>query len=438
MTKESLTLSHQELNRLSLVESIIAKRITQHQAAIQLRLSTRQVKRLVRAYRLSGAAGLQSKHRGRQPNNAISQSIRQQALALIKQHYDDFSPTFAHQKLTEQHGLVFSVETLRQWMMTESMWQSKARRKAAIHQSRPRRSCWGELIQIDGSPHDWLEGRAPKCTLIVFIDDATSQLMALKFSPTETTQAYMETLQDYCQQHGRPVALYSDKHSIFRVNYPDKEGEITQFTRAMKTLDIAPIHANTPQAKGRVERANLTLQDRLVKEMRLQGIDNIADANAFLPTFIQDYNQRFAVAPRCDDNAHRPLLHTSAEMDIIMTRHHSRKLSKNLTFQFKNTEYQLQGYGNGYRLRGASITVCEPFAGDVTLLHEGKTLTYRQLQKGQRPIPIEDEKTIAARIDQIKQQQQQKPQWKPSIDHPWKRQLKVASTENSSLAGGHF
>ena len=438
MTKESLTFSHQELNRLSLVESIIAKRITQHQAAIQLRLSTRQVKRLVRAYRLSGAAGLQSKHRGRQPNNAISQSIRQQALALIKQHYDDFSPTFAHQKLTEQHGLVFSVETLRQWMMTESMWQSKARRKAAIHQSRPRRSCWGELIQIDGSPHDWLEGRAPKCTLIVFIDDATSQLMALKFSPTETTQAYMETLQDYCQQHGRPVALYSDKHSIFRVNYPDKEGEITQFTRAMKTLDIAPIHANTPQAKGRVERANLTLQDRLVKEMRLQGIDNIADANAFLPTFIQDYNQRFAVAPRCDDNAHRPLLHTSAEMDIIMTRHHSRKLSKNLTFQFKNTEYQLQGYGNGYRLRGASITVCEPFAGDVTLLHEGKTLTYRQLQKGQRPIPIEDEKTIAARIDQIKQQQQQKPQWKPSIDHPWKRQLKVASTENSSLAGGHF
>jgi hypothetical protein len=438
MTKESLTLSHQELNRLSLVESIIAKRITQHQASIQLRLSTRQVKRLVRAYRLSGAAGLQSKHRGRQPNNAISQSIRQQALALIKQHYDDFSPTFAHQKLTEQHGLVFSVETLRQWMMTESIWQSTARRKAAIHQSRPRRSCWGELIQIDGSPHDWLEGRAPKCTLIVFIDDATSQLMALKFSPTETTQAYMETLQDYCQQHGRPVALYSDKHSIFRVNYPDKEGEITQFTRAMKTLDIAPIHANTPQAKGRVERANLTLQDRLVKEMRLQGIDNIADANAFLPIFIQDYNQRFAVAPRCDDNAHRPLLHTSAEMDIIMTRHHSRKLSKNLTFQFKNTEYQLQGYGNGYRLRGASITVCEPFAGDVTLLHEGKTLTYRQLQKGQRPIPIEDEKTIAARIDQIKQQQQQKPQWKPSIDHPWKRQLKAASTENPSLSGGHF
>jgi hypothetical protein len=165
----------------------------------------------------------------------------------------------------------------------------------------------------------------------------------------------------------------------------------------------------------------------------LQGIDD----NIFLPTFIEGYNQRFAVAPRCD-NAHRPLLRTSAERAAIMTRHHSRKLSKNLTFQFKNTEYQLQGYGNGYRLRGASITVCETFAGDVMLLHEGKTLTYRQRQKGQRPIPIEDEKTIAARIDQIKQQQQQKRQWKPSIDQPWKRQLKALPTGDSSLSGGHF
>lgn len=143
------------------------------------------------------------------------------------------------------------------------------------------------MIQLDGSPHDWFEGRAPECTLIVFIDDATSQLMALRFASAETTQVYMETLQHYCQQHGRPVALYSDKHSIFRVNHPDKEGEITQFTRAIKE----PIHANTPQAKGRVERANQTLQDRLVKEMRLQGIDNIDDANTFLPRFIEDYNQ---------------------------------------------------------------------------------------------------------------------------------------------------
>lgn len=430
MTEEPITLSHQELNRLSLVESIIAKRITQSQAATQLKLSTRQVKRLVRAYRLLGAAGLPSKHRGQRPNNAISEAVRQQALTLINKHYGDFSPTFAHQKLTEQHGLVFSVETLRQWMIAEGHWQAKARRKAAIHQPRPRRSCLGELIQIDGSPHDWFEGRASQCTLIVFIDDATSQLMALQFAPAETTQAYMNTLQGYCQQHGRPVALYSDKHSIFRVNHPDKEGEITQFTRAMKTLDIEPIHANTPQAKGRVERANQTLQDRLVKEMRLQRIDNIDDANAFLPDFIEDYNSRFAVAPRCQENAHRPLLHATEELALIFSLHHIRKLSKNLTCQFQNTQYQLQGYGNGYRLRGAAITLCESFTGEITLLHQGKSLTYQPLQQGQQPVPIEDEKTIAARVDQIKQQQQQKPQWKPSIDHPWKKQLKAQSAQN--------
>lgn len=430
MTKESITLSHQELDRLSVVESILAKRLTQAKGAAQLQLSTRQVKRLVRAYRLQGAAGLQSKHRGRRANNAISDTVRQQALALIKQRYADFSPTFAHQKLTEQHGFIFSVETLRQWMIAEGYWQPKVRRKAAIHQSRPRRACLGELIQIDGSPHVWFEGRAPECTLIVFIDDATGRLMALRFAPAETTQAYMETLQHYCQQHGRPVALYSDKHSIFRVNQPNNEGQITQFTRAIKTLDIEPIHANTPQAKGRVERANQTLQDRLVKEMRLLGIDNIDDANAFLPRFIDDYNQRFAVAPRCQENAHRPVLHTCDELALIFSLHYPRKLSKNLTCQFQNRQYQLQGYGNGYRLRGASVTVCQSFTGEVRLVHQGKPLVYRTLQEGQAPIPIDDEKTLSARIDQIKQQQQQKRRYKPAIDHPWKRSLKALSTQS--------
>lgn len=438
MTKEPIALSHQELDRLTIVQSIVAKRLTQSQAAKQLQLSTRQIKRLVRAYRLFGAASLQSKHRGKRPNNAISDAVRQQAMALLKQHYGDFSPTFAHEKLTEQHGLAFSVETLRQWMIAEGYWQPKARRKARVHQSRPRRSCVGELIQIDGSPHNWFEGRAPECTLIVFIDDATSRLMALQFVLAETTQAYMETLQKYCQQYGRPVSLYSDKHSIFRINHPDKEGELTQFTRAIKTLDIEPIHANTPQAKGRVERANQTLQDRLVKEMRLQGINTIEDANAFLPRFMADYNRRFAVTPRCQEDAHRPVLHTADELALLFSLHYTRKLSKNLTCQFQNTQYQLQGCGNGYRLRGASITVCRSFSGDITLFHKGKIMAYQQLQQGQSPIPIEDEKTLSARIDTIKKQQQQRPRYKPSIDHPWKRKLKENNHHNIPPTRGHL
>lgn len=267
-------MSHREIDRLSVVQSVERRRLTQIQAASQLGLSVRQVKRLVRAYRKQGAVGLVSRHRGKRPNNAIAPAVRERALSLIRATYSDFSPTFAHEKLTEQHALNISVETLRKWMIEAGLWTPRARKSARIHQSRVRRPRAGELIQIDGSPHDWFEGRAPQCTLIVFIDDATRRLMALRFAPAETTQAYMETLSLYLGQHGRrPVALYSDRHSIFRVNNrADDESDITQFTRALKTLDIEPIHAHSPQAKGRVERANQTLQDRLTKEIRLRGI----------------------------------------------------------------------------------------------------------------------------------------------------------------------
>jgi hypothetical protein len=257
--------------------------------------------------------------------------------------------------------------------------------------------------------------------LIVFIDDATSELMALRFVPAETTQAYMETLRAYLEQHGRPVAIYSDKHSIFRVNHPDREGELTQFTRALKTLDIKPIHANTPQAKGRVERANQTLQDRLVKELRLAGISDIEAANAFLPAFMQDYNRRFAKSPQNPADAHRPVLHSPEELDLILSLHATRKLSKNLTFQFKNREYQLTGQGKGYRLRGAQVTLCEAFDGTVTVLHKGRSLAYRVLSEGEPPIPLDDEKSLHQTVDNAKARQQAAPTRKPAPDHPWRR-----------------
>jgi len=428
MTKEIITLSHQELDRLSIIQATQSGRLSQAKAALQLNLSIRQIKRLVRAYRIEGATGLISGHRGKRPNNTIADSIRQQALALLKARYPDFSPTFAHEKLVERHNFHFSVETLRKWMVAEGLWQAKSRKQARIHQRRPRRPRKGELVQIDGSPHDWFEERGPRCTLIVFIDDATSQLMALRFVPAETTQTYMETLDDYLHQHGRPIALYSDKHSIFRVNRPDKEGELTQFTRALKTLDIEPIHANTPQAKGRVERANKTLQDRLVKELRLQGINNMEQANAFLPSFIEDYNRRFAVEPQHPEDAHREVLHSPEELKLTLCLHHTRKLTKNLSLQYNNTEYQLQGYGKGYRLRGATVTLCEAFDGRVTLLHKGHSLAFRILQQGESPIPLADEKSLHAQVDQAKERQQQKPNWKPAADHPWRHSQIGASS----------
>lgn len=230
------------------------------------------------------------------------------------------------------------------------------------------------------------------------------------------------------QQYGRPVAYYSDKHSIFRQNHPDHEGELTQFGRILKTLDIAAIHANTPQAKGRVERANQTLQDRLVKELRLQGISDIETANTWLPAFIEDYNRRFAVSARSEQDAHRPILHDEQELNLIFTIHYQRKLSKNLTLQFKNRQYQLQGYGNGYRLRGAMVTLCESHDEQVTLLHKGKMLNYRILAQGEQPAPVVDEKSLSQAVAQAIKKQQSRPKHKPAPDHPWRRFVIQPST----------
>lgn len=414
-------MSHKEIDRLETIQAVTRKHLTQKEAACRLDLSVRQIKRLVRRYRNDGPVGLISRHRGRPASNAIKQTIREAVMALVREHYHDFGPTLACEKLVEHHGHALSPETLRQWMIAEGLWQSKGRKQARIHQRRARRPCMGDLVQIDGSPHDWFEGRGPRCTLIVFIDDATSNLMALRFAPTETTRVYMETLQAYLAEHGRPVALYSDKHSIFRVNHPDREAELTQFSRALKTLDIQPVHANSPQAKGRVERANQTLQDRLVKELRLKGISDIESANAFLSEFMADYNTRFAVAAQNPVDAHREVLHNAQELSLILSLHHTRKLSKNLTFQFRNQEYQLEGQGKGYRLRHSAITLCEGFDGSVTLLHEGKSMPYRVLMEGEPPIPLDDEKSLAQTVEQAKAKQLHNPGHKPAPDHPWRR-----------------
>jgi len=421
MTEGVLTMSHQEVDRLKIMHSLSGKHIKQAEAAVQLGLSVRQVKRLQKRYREQGARGVVSGHRGRRANNALAEGVRHAALTLVREHYHDFGPTLAWEKLTERHGFTFSVETLRQWMIADGLWVGKSRKAAKVHPRRPRRPCRGELVQIDGSPHDWFEGRAPRCTLMVFIDDATSALLALRFAPAETTQAYMETLHGYLATHGRPVALYSDRHSIFRVNHKDHEGELTQFSRALKTLDIQAIHARTPQAKGRVERANQTLQDRLVKELRLNAIEDMDSANAFLPAFMAAFNARFASEAQNPHDAHRPVLHNAQELELILALHHTRTLSKNLAFQFRNHEYQLHGQGQGYRLRGAQVTIIEPFEGEPTVMHQGNILPYRRLSEGEPSIPLDDEKSIHHTLEQAKLAQACRPNYKPSPDHPWRK-----------------
>jgi hypothetical protein len=337
----------------------------------------------------------------------------QKAIDLIYKHYRDFGPTLAHEKLFEKHGLGLSRESVRGIMIAEEIWKPKRAKKPPVHQMRERRACFGELVQIDGSDHDWFEGRAPRCTLLVYIDDATGQLLELWFVPEETTFAYFEASRHYFERYGKPVAFYSDKHGIFRVNQPRPLGTtsgLTQFGRAMQELDVQIICANTPQAKGRIERANQTLQDRLVKELRLRGLSDIDSANAFLTEFRQDYNHRFAVQPRSNHDAHRPLL-KSENLDLILTHQKIGTLSKNLTVQFNKVIYQIQSNRPGYALRNAQVTVCENTKGEVTILYKTKPLAYTIFQKSPRQAEVVDTKTLDRQI---------KPPMSPAPNHPWR------------------
>lgn len=419
MSKEIISMSLKELDRLQIIRDSVSRQITQEQAADRIGISIRQVKRLVQRYRIEGPQGLISRRRGQRPNNAFTSEFRTLVISLVRDKYPDFGPTFACEKLREIHGLALSAETLRKWMVEEGLWRERRRKIARIYQRRQRRPCYGELIQFDGSPHDWFEERGPRCTLIVFIDDATSALMALRFAPAETTRAYMETLRDYLDKYGRPLALYSDRHSIFRVNNPEREGELTQFTRAIKTLGIEPIHANSPQAKGRVERANQTLQDRLVKELRLRNISDIESANLWLSEFVKDYNSRFASIPRENGNAHREILHSPEELNYILCYQSRRVLSKNLTFQYKTSAYQIRSEGQGYRLRHAIVTVCENFNGEITVLYESRPLGYEKYVDGPEPIPLDDEKSVHERVDNARFDLRSKYYVKPAADYPW-------------------
>jgi len=408
-----LTMSNREITRLEVMQRLQGKSLKQHEASRMLGVSVRQIKRLFRAYKACGPSGLVSRRRGKPSNHQLDPKTVQKAIDLICEHYRDFGPTLAHEKLTEKHELWLSRESVRRIMIAEGWWKPKRAKKPSVHQMRERRACFGELVQIDGSDHDWFEGRTPRCTLLVYIDDGTGQLLELWFVPEETFFGYCEASRHYFERYGKPVAFYSDKHGIFRVNQPRPLGTtsgLTQFGRAMQELDVQIICANTPQAKGRIERANQTLQDRLVKELRLRGISDIDSANDFLTEFRQDYNRRFAVVPRSNHDAHRPLL-KSENLDIILTHQKTGTLSKNLTVQSKGVIYQIQSNRPDYALRNAQVTVCENAQGEVTILYKNKPLAYTIYQKSPRQAEVVDTKTLDRQIKVPKP---------PAPNHPWR------------------
>ena len=385
--KETISMSIKETERITIMDNLVAKKIKQKHASLQLGISVRQVQRLVKRYKREGVTGIIHKSRGRAGNRTMPQEKKDQIVLLIRQQYADFGPTLAAEKLEERHKITVSEEKVRLLMISEGIWRAKQHKQVIIHTYRERRSCVGELVQLDGSPHRWFEDRADSCTLLAYIDDATSRIMDGEFANYEGTFTLFSATEHYLQMYGKPVSLYVDKHSTYRINRQATiEEELkdfqpqSQFGRAMGQLRIELICANSPQAKGRVERLFETLQDRLVKELRLAGISTKEKATKyFRDVYIPKHNAKFSIAPKDPINAHRVLL-PSDNLARTFTVQTARHISKVLVVQYKNTRYQLDIVGPyRYLLKNQQLVVEEDRVGALVFRYKDKTIPYKAI-----------------------------------------------------------
>jgi transposase len=400
-------MSTRDLKRIEVLSEALVGRHTVTEAASLLGVSERQMYRLLARYQQDGGSGIAHRSRGRESNRSYNPGIRKYEVELVQAHYSDFGPTLAAEVLAEKHGIRLGCETLRRWMMAEGMWHSRKQRKR-FHQPRLRREKCGELVQIDGSDHRWFEDRGEPCTLLVFIDDATSRLMQLQFVLSESTESYFEALRGYLVAHGTPVAFYSDKHTVFRVNREAKGGpRMTQFGRALAELNIEILCANSSQAKGRVERVNRTLQDRPVKELRLAGISDIAAGNAFLPEFMKRFNDRFAIAPANSHDLHRPLQITVNRLSDILCHREQRYVGAQLTFHYDRRQIILEQTELSKGLAGRYVEVYDFSDKPLKVRWQGHLLPYRVFNKDQRvsPAAIVENKRLRHALSVVKTQQ---------------------------------
>lgn len=413
--EECLLMNCKERERLKIIIRLEEKTLTRHLAAKQLNISGRQLRRLLQMYRKYGEKGLISRRRGQKSNNKLPQALQDQALHLIRTHYPDFGPTLAHEKLTEVHSLQLSLSALRNLMIKHKLWEPKRWKPARVHQCRLPRECRGELIQMDGSYHDWFEGRRPKCCLLVVVDDATSSLLHLEFVEWESSFGYFGVLKKYIKTYGLPLSIYTDRLAVFETTRKtEKHYKDTQFHRATKELGIELILALSAPAKGRVERTNGVLQDRLVKEMRLQRISTLEEANAFLPSFLASYNKKFAKKPRNPIDAHRSLS-DDLNLDWILCLHHERKVSDDLMISWRGCRYQIVAKKCRHRLAGKKIKVLEKEDKSIELFYEGDSLSF--INFSEEPAVL-SEPTEAALLKNWKQPHYI---YTPPPEHPWRR-----------------
>ncbi len=412
--EEGILVKTKELKRLKVIEQVIEKKIGQRQAGILLKLSVRQIRRLVKQVKKEGLQGLIHRLRGKPSNQRHEESFKEKVLNVCRKKYEDFGPTLASEKLEELDQLCVNRETLRQWMMAEGLWE--LRRKGSKHlEWRERRACFGEMIQIDGSHHDWLEGRGPKLVLMGSIDDATSEVFA-KFYDYEGTMPAMDSFYRYSKKYGLPHSIYIDRLRAYQGDdgklsieeeLEGKKRAQSQFERALEELGVDVIHAQSPQAKGRVERLFRTFQDRLIKEMRLAGIKTKEEANRFLETYLPKYNHRFSVKPRNEANLHRPALR-DRELRQILSIQEKRIVRNDYTIRYGTRLYQLLNLENAKRLK--KVVVQERIDGKIYVVDQGKDLAYRELKEPLRRNP--EIKKKAKKPSKLSH---------PRMDHPFKR-----------------
>lgn len=411
-----IIMSQKEANRYDIIKKTIDKKIKGVEAAVILSLTTRQIRRLKKRVTKDGVKGLVHVGRGQSSSRRIPEKEEDKIKKLLNKHYPDFGPTFAAEKLDEVHKIKRDPKTIRRIMIAEDLWKPKLKKKEAYHSWRQRRPALGELEQYDGSYEHWFEDRAPKCCLLASIDDATSQITYAKFDEHEGVEPTFNFWQEYLEKHGKPMAIYVDKFSTYSMNHKlakENPDTLTQFERAMEQLKIEVINAHSSQAKGRVERLFGTLQDRLIKELRLAKISTIPEANKFLiKTFIPKFNSKFSVIPRLDANLHKKI--TPRERDSfpsIFCRHYERTIRSDYTLSYKNIWYQLEETQAVAMFKKEVVTVEERFDGTIQLKLRGKYLNYKQLPAGPKKVSEKAAPWVLVKSLPIK----------PANNHPWRK-----------------
>jgi transposase len=413
MAGEDMVMVRQgELKRLHVIRKVLERVIKQVEAAEILLLSGRQIRRIVKRIRREGDRGIIHQSRGRPSNRRTPDKVKGKVIRLYRAQYKDFGPTLASEKLSERDGIEISDETLRRWLLETGDWK-KARKHRGHRQWRQRRHHEGDMVQVDGSHHDWFEGRGPGCVLMGYIDDATGRVFG-RFYEYEGTIPAMDSFKRYIQEYGLPLSVYLDKHTTYKSTAkPSIEDELnnakplSEFERALKELGVEVIHANSPQAKGRIERLFGTLQDRLVKEMRLRGIRTIVEANAFLEAYLPVYNRRFSVCPKEKDDLHRSLV-KGMNLDAILCLKTERTLRNDFTVAHNHKLYQIEE-----KTRASKVLVEDRINGSMRITYQDQPLRFREITE--RPVK-QKERPVVIRSRRVSPS--------PPPDHPWRRGFK--------------